>query len=148
MLKNALLPELDITLLWRTLKIQKHSTYVNIQSCVFVPMPITILILSSLLLISPILNIICLISLTLCTLERANLPRNMIENSMFEEEPDVVDLAKDSTAFPVCSCHLIACHLISCMLCSFQGPARLNIWNISECIFAPLCTFLTSAFIF
>ncbi|XP_068460773.1 leucyl-cystinyl aminopeptidase [Clinocottus analis] len=32
--------------------------------------------------------------------ERANLPRNMIENSMFEEEPDVVDLAKDSTAFP------------------------------------------------
>ncbi|KAM9858308.1 leucyl-cystinyl aminopeptidase [Aulostomus maculatus] len=32
--------------------------------------------------------------------ERANLPRNMIENSLFEEEPDVVDLAKDSTAFP------------------------------------------------
>uniref|UniRef100_UPI003AAE30A9 leucyl-cystinyl aminopeptidase n=1 Tax=Centroberyx gerrardi TaxID=166262 RepID=UPI003AAE30A9 len=32
--------------------------------------------------------------------EQANLPRNMIENSMFEEEPDVVDLAKDSTAFP------------------------------------------------
>ncbi|XP_045891644.1 leucyl-cystinyl aminopeptidase [Micropterus dolomieu] len=32
--------------------------------------------------------------------ERAILPRNMIENSMFEEEPDVVDLAKDSTAFP------------------------------------------------
>lgn len=32
--------------------------------------------------------------------DRANLPRNMIENSMFEEEPDVVDLAKDSTAFP------------------------------------------------
>ncbi|KAK2837345.1 hypothetical protein Q5P01_014557 [Channa striata] len=34
--------------------------------------------------------------------ERANLPRNMIENSMFEEEPDVVDLAKDTTfpAFP------------------------------------------------
>ncbi|KAJ8005705.1 hypothetical protein DPEC_G00120690 [Dallia pectoralis] len=31
--------------------------------------------------------------------ERASLPRNMIENSMFEEEPDVVDLAKDSTAF-------------------------------------------------
>uniref|UniRef100_A0A8C4I990 Aminopeptidase n=1 Tax=Dicentrarchus labrax TaxID=13489 RepID=A0A8C4I990_DICLA len=31
--------------------------------------------------------------------QRANLPRNMIENSMFEEEPDVVDLAKDST-FP------------------------------------------------
>ncbi|KAF1389074.1 hypothetical protein PFLUV_G00069690 [Perca fluviatilis] len=30
----------------------------------------------------------------------ANLPRNMIENSMFEEEPDVVDLAKDSAAFP------------------------------------------------
>jgi hypothetical protein len=25
----------------------------------------------------------------------------MIENSMFEEEPDVVDLAKDSAAFPV-----------------------------------------------
>lgn len=35
-------------------------------------------------------------------LERANLPRNMIENSMFEEEPDVVDLAKDSSSsFPV-----------------------------------------------
>ncbi|XP_069565514.1 leucyl-cystinyl aminopeptidase isoform X1 [Brachyistius frenatus] len=32
--------------------------------------------------------------------EHANLPRNMIENSMFEEEPDVVDLAKDSAAFP------------------------------------------------
>ncbi|XP_029295882.1 LOW QUALITY PROTEIN: leucyl-cystinyl aminopeptidase [Cottoperca gobio] len=32
--------------------------------------------------------------------DRANLPRNMIENSMFEEEPDVVDLAKDSAAFP------------------------------------------------
>lgn len=33
--------------------------------------------------------------------ERANLPRNMIENSMFEEEPDVVDLAKDSSSsFP------------------------------------------------
>uniref|UniRef100_A0A7N8WQT2 Leucyl/cystinyl aminopeptidase n=1 Tax=Mastacembelus armatus TaxID=205130 RepID=A0A7N8WQT2_9TELE len=31
---------------------------------------------------------------------RANLPRNMIENSMFEEEPDIVDLAKDSTTFP------------------------------------------------
>lgn len=28
----------------------------------------------------------------------------MIENSMFEEEPDVVDLAKDSSSsFPVCS---------------------------------------------
>lgn len=34
--------------------------------------------------------------------ESANLPRNMIENSMFEEEPDVVDLAKDTTEFPVC----------------------------------------------
>ncbi|CAL8248281.1 unnamed protein product [Merluccius merluccius] len=32
--------------------------------------------------------------------ENANLPRNMIENSMFEEEPDIVDLAKDSTAVP------------------------------------------------
>ncbi|CAL8347790.1 unnamed protein product [Lota lota] len=32
--------------------------------------------------------------------EHANLPRNMIENSLFEEEPDVVDLAKDSAAFP------------------------------------------------
>uniref|UniRef100_A0A674D507 Aminopeptidase n=1 Tax=Salmo trutta TaxID=8032 RepID=A0A674D507_SALTR len=32
--------------------------------------------------------------------ERASLPRNMIENSMFEEESDVVDLAKDSAAFP------------------------------------------------
>ncbi|XP_042561175.1 leucyl-cystinyl aminopeptidase-like isoform X1 [Clupea harengus] len=29
--------------------------------------------------------------------ERAPLPRNMIENSMFEEEPDVVDLAKETT---------------------------------------------------
>lgn len=39
-------------------------------------------------------------------LERANLPRNMIENSMFEEEPDVVDLAKDSSSsFPVRSCN-------------------------------------------
>uniref|UniRef100_A0A8D3CHC8 Aminopeptidase n=1 Tax=Scophthalmus maximus TaxID=52904 RepID=A0A8D3CHC8_SCOMX len=34
------------------------------------------------------------------TEQRANLPRNMIENSMFEEEPDVVDLAKDSSTFP------------------------------------------------
>ncbi|XP_062307429.1 leucyl-cystinyl aminopeptidase [Osmerus eperlanus] len=32
--------------------------------------------------------------------DHASLPRNMIENSMFEEEPDVVDLAKDSAAFP------------------------------------------------
>ncbi|XP_077600401.1 leucyl-cystinyl aminopeptidase-like [Stigmatopora nigra] len=32
--------------------------------------------------------------------ERASLPRNMIENSMFEEEPDVVDLARDATAYP------------------------------------------------
>ncbi|XP_011614185.2 leucyl-cystinyl aminopeptidase [Takifugu rubripes] len=32
--------------------------------------------------------------------DRVSLPRNMIENSMFEEEPDVVDLAKDSSAFP------------------------------------------------
>lgn len=32
--------------------------------------------------------------------EHANLPRNMIENSMFEEEPDVVDLAKDAATFP------------------------------------------------
>ncbi|NP_001080027.1 uncharacterized protein LOC379719 [Xenopus laevis] len=29
--------------------------------------------------------------------DRAQLPRNMIENSMFEEEPDVVDLAKEPT---------------------------------------------------
>uniref|UniRef100_A0A8C6T860 Aminopeptidase n=1 Tax=Neogobius melanostomus TaxID=47308 RepID=A0A8C6T860_9GOBI len=34
------------------------------------------------------------------SLKRVNLPRNMIENSMFEEEPDVVDLAKDSASFP------------------------------------------------
>ncbi|KAM8885150.1 leucyl-cystinyl aminopeptidase isoform 1-T1 [Spinachia spinachia] len=34
--------------------------------------------------------------------DRSNLPRNMIENRMFEEEPDVVDLAKDSTTFPTC----------------------------------------------
>ncbi|XP_049619789.1 leucyl-cystinyl aminopeptidase isoform X1 [Syngnathus scovelli] len=37
--------------------------------------------------------------------ERASLPRNMIENSMFEEEPDVVDLARDSAAYPVHSSH-------------------------------------------
>lgn len=30
--------------------------------------------------------------------ERATLPRNMIENSMFEEEPDVVDLAKETSS--------------------------------------------------
>ena len=46
------------------------------------------------------------LTVSLCSLpplspERANLPRNMIENSMFQEEPDVVDLAKDSAAFPV-----------------------------------------------
>ncbi|XP_030647452.1 leucyl-cystinyl aminopeptidase isoform X2 [Chanos chanos] len=33
--------------------------------------------------------------------ERASLPRNMIENSMFEEEPDVVDLAKESPSYPL-----------------------------------------------
>ncbi|XP_053510304.1 leucyl-cystinyl aminopeptidase [Ictalurus furcatus] len=33
--------------------------------------------------------------------DRAPLPRNMIENSMFEEEPDVVDLAKDSPSYPI-----------------------------------------------
>ncbi|KAL2092098.1 hypothetical protein ACEWY4_011896 [Coilia grayii] len=37
--------------------------------------------------------------------ERAPLPRNMIENSLFEEEPDVVDLAKEtpssSSSFPL-----------------------------------------------
>ncbi|XP_067294260.1 leucyl-cystinyl aminopeptidase isoform X2 [Pseudorasbora parva] len=33
--------------------------------------------------------------------ERAALPRNMIENSMFEEEPDVVDLAKESPSYPI-----------------------------------------------
>ncbi|KAJ8285500.1 hypothetical protein GJAV_G00027510 [Gymnothorax javanicus] len=33
--------------------------------------------------------------------ERASLPRNMIENSMFEEEPDVVDLAKDTPVYPL-----------------------------------------------
>ncbi|KAF7687342.1 leucyl-cystinyl aminopeptidase [Silurus meridionalis] len=33
--------------------------------------------------------------------DRAPLPRNMIENSMFEEEPDVVDLAKESTSYPI-----------------------------------------------
>ncbi|XP_061117725.1 leucyl-cystinyl aminopeptidase [Conger conger] len=33
--------------------------------------------------------------------DRASLPRNMIENSMFEEEPDVVDLAKDTPAYPL-----------------------------------------------
>ncbi|XP_064412781.1 leucyl-cystinyl aminopeptidase [Latimeria chalumnae] len=33
--------------------------------------------------------------------DRAPLPRNMIENSMFEEEPDVVDLAKDPRIHPL-----------------------------------------------
>lgn len=37
----------------------------------------------------------------LCIADRVSLPRNMIENSMFEEEPDVVDLAKDSSVFPI-----------------------------------------------
>ncbi|XP_052411438.1 leucyl-cystinyl aminopeptidase isoform X2 [Carassius gibelio] len=34
-------------------------------------------------------------------IERAPQPRNMIENSMFEEEPDVVDLAKESPSYPI-----------------------------------------------
>ncbi|KAJ7335750.1 hypothetical protein JRQ81_013691 [Phrynocephalus forsythii] len=33
--------------------------------------------------------------------DRIPLPRNMIENSMFEEEPDVVDLAKESCLHPL-----------------------------------------------
>ncbi|XP_072372444.1 leucyl-cystinyl aminopeptidase [Scyliorhinus torazame] len=33
--------------------------------------------------------------------DRAQLPRNMIENSMFEEEPDVVDLAKEPRLHPL-----------------------------------------------
>ncbi|XP_023658692.1 leucyl-cystinyl aminopeptidase [Paramormyrops kingsleyae] len=33
--------------------------------------------------------------------DRASLPRNMIENTMFEEEPDVVDLAKETPAYPL-----------------------------------------------
>ncbi|XP_043919852.1 leucyl-cystinyl aminopeptidase [Protopterus annectens] len=33
--------------------------------------------------------------------DRAQLPRNMIENSMFEEEPDVLDLAKDPQMHPL-----------------------------------------------
>ncbi|CAH2297086.1 leucyl-cystinyl aminopeptidase [Pelobates cultripes] len=33
--------------------------------------------------------------------DRAQLPRNMIENSMFEEEPDVVDLAKEPSINPL-----------------------------------------------
>ncbi|TRY95869.1 hypothetical protein DNTS_021398 [Danionella cerebrum] len=33
--------------------------------------------------------------------DRAPLPRNMIENSMFEEEPDVVDLAKESPSYHI-----------------------------------------------
>uniref|UniRef100_A0AAY4BIF8 Leucyl/cystinyl aminopeptidase n=1 Tax=Denticeps clupeoides TaxID=299321 RepID=A0AAY4BIF8_9TELE len=32
---------------------------------------------------------------------RAPFPRNMIENSMFEEEPDVVDLAKETPVYPL-----------------------------------------------
>ncbi|TSM85985.1 Leucyl-cystinyl aminopeptidase [Bagarius yarrelli] len=35
------------------------------------------------------------------SIDRSPLPRNMIENSMFEEEPDVVDLAKDSPSYPI-----------------------------------------------
>ncbi|XP_053557483.1 leucyl-cystinyl aminopeptidase [Bombina bombina] len=35
------------------------------------------------------------------TNDRAQLPRNMIENSMFEEEPDVVDLAKEPSLNPL-----------------------------------------------
>lgn len=34
-------------------------------------------------------------------LDRLQLPRNMIENSMFEEEPDVVDLAKEPCLHPL-----------------------------------------------
>lgn len=33
--------------------------------------------------------------------DRVQLPRNMIENSMFEEEPDVVDLAKEPCLHPL-----------------------------------------------
>lgn len=33
--------------------------------------------------------------------ERVQLPRNMIENTMFEEEPDVVDLAKEPSLHPL-----------------------------------------------
>lgn len=51
----------------------------------------------------------------LSVLERANLPRNMIENSMFEEEPDVVDLAKDSSSsFPVRSLVLLSVGTKAC----------------------------------
>ncbi|XP_027694270.1 leucyl-cystinyl aminopeptidase [Vombatus ursinus] len=35
------------------------------------------------------------------TSDRLQLPRNMIENSMFEEEPDVVDLAKEPCLHPL-----------------------------------------------
>lgn len=35
------------------------------------------------------------------TNDRLQLPRNMIENSMFEEEPDVVDLAKEPCLHPL-----------------------------------------------
>ncbi|XP_008828764.1 leucyl-cystinyl aminopeptidase [Nannospalax galili] len=35
------------------------------------------------------------------TNDRLQLPRNMIENSMFEEEPDVVDLAKEPSLHPL-----------------------------------------------
>lgn len=56
------------------------------------------------------MSILCVNSLGLFsvfTAERDNLPRNMIENSMFEEEPDVVDLAKDSSTFPVCQFQML-----------------------------------------
>ncbi|XP_051875544.1 leucyl-cystinyl aminopeptidase [Pristis pectinata] len=33
--------------------------------------------------------------------EQAQLPRNMIENSMFEEDPEIVDLSKDSRLHPL-----------------------------------------------
>ena len=86
---------------------KNHSTYVNIQYCVSVYIIIWIRFLLSF----PLLRISFLIYLPLCVTDRANMPRNMIENSMFEEEPDVVDLAKDSPAFPVCSFDLTPCML-------------------------------------
>lgn len=57
----------------------------------------------------------------------------MIENSMFEEEPDVVDLAKDSAAFPVITYYtaLTLTHPpISC-------PVSSNCWTFSRWSYCP-----------
>lgn len=128
--ENALSPKLATILLCRTLKkIPKHITYVHILCTCALNRSDCF----SLSLISPILNLICLFSLPVCVLERANLPRNMIENSMFEEEPDVVDLAADSTAFPVRSPHLIPRHAIYTFIWRASQAPRLESRRMHIC---------------